>query len=210
MGGVAAPRRLGRPPAIDAGDTRRRILDAARRSFARVGFDATTNKDVAAEAGVTAGAIYHYVPSKVDLFVAVYEDVQELVYGEFAAAMAAVEGFPARLLAACDTAVALNRADPSLAGFVALVGTESARHPELGARVAPLRHNAVSFFGRFVAEAVERGELAGSVDAEAVTDLVNAVLNGMVMLGVQTGDADRHERAFRSLKLLLEGGLFRR
>jgi AcrR family transcriptional regulator len=202
-------RRLGRPPANDSGETRRRLLDAARRSFARVGYDATTNKDVAAEAGITAGAIYHYVASKVDLFVAVYEDVQELVYGEFAKAMQEADGFSAQLLAACDAAVALNRNDPSLAGFVALVGNEVVRHPELAERVTPLQRGARFFFRRLVQDAAARGELDPDVSPEAVADLVSAVLMGMVLLGVQTGDADRHERAFAVLKLLVDGKLFR-
>lgn len=48
------------PPA----DKRRQILDAAVRVFARQGFHATRVSDIADEAGVAYGLVYHYFRSK--------------------------------------------------------------------------------------------------------------------------------------------------
>src|SRR6185295_13232234 len=48
-------------PAIDK---RRQILDAAIRVFARQGFHATRVADIADEAGVAYGLVYHYFKSK--------------------------------------------------------------------------------------------------------------------------------------------------
>jgi AcrR family transcriptional regulator len=48
------------PPA----DKRRQILDAAVRVFARQGFHATRVADIADEAGVAYGLVYHYFKSK--------------------------------------------------------------------------------------------------------------------------------------------------
>ena len=45
-------------------DRRRQILDAAVRVFARQGFHATRVSDIADEAGVAYGLVYHYFPSK--------------------------------------------------------------------------------------------------------------------------------------------------
>jgi len=45
-------------------DRREQILNAAVRVFARKGFERATNKDIAEEAGITAGLIYHYFASK--------------------------------------------------------------------------------------------------------------------------------------------------
>ena len=69
-------RRLGRPSQGDAAETRQRILDEARRAFTTRGYDNTTNREIADGAGITAAAIYHYFPSKVDLYVAVFSSVQ--------------------------------------------------------------------------------------------------------------------------------------
>ena len=54
-------------------DRREQIIDAAMRVFAQKGFVRATNKDVAHEAGITAGLIYHYFESKEALFMAVIE-----------------------------------------------------------------------------------------------------------------------------------------
>ena len=47
-----------------AADRRRQILDAAVRVFARQGFHACRVSDIADEAGVAYGLVYHYFHSK--------------------------------------------------------------------------------------------------------------------------------------------------
>src|SRR3954468_22913727 len=47
-----------------AGDRRRQILDAAVRVFARQGFHTCRVSDIADEAGVAYGLVYHYFQSK--------------------------------------------------------------------------------------------------------------------------------------------------
>jgi AcrR family transcriptional regulator len=54
-------------------DTRGEILAAARGSFAARGFDRTTIRAVAAEAGVDPALVHHYFGSKEDLFLAALE-----------------------------------------------------------------------------------------------------------------------------------------
>src|SRR5260370_1564211 len=54
-------------------DRREQILDAAMRAFAQKGFSRTTNKDIAREAGITPGLIYHYFENKEALFNAIVD-----------------------------------------------------------------------------------------------------------------------------------------
>lgn len=55
-------------------DARRaQILDAATECFAREGFADTTMADLFAASGLSAGAVYHYFPSKRALLDAVFE-----------------------------------------------------------------------------------------------------------------------------------------
>lgn len=54
-------------------DRREQILDAALHVFARKGFSRATNKDIAHEAGITPGLIYHYFESKEALLQAIIE-----------------------------------------------------------------------------------------------------------------------------------------
>ena len=96
-------RRLGRPFQSDAVETRTRILREARLAFTTRGYDNTTNREISAGAGITAAAIYHYFPSKVDLFVAVYDDVQTKVYDAFDVAVAQHDTFLEKFDAIFDT-----------------------------------------------------------------------------------------------------------
>ena len=53
--------------------TRRALLDAARRIFARDGFEASRIEDIAGATGHTRGAFYAHFSSKEDLFFALFE-----------------------------------------------------------------------------------------------------------------------------------------
>lgn len=66
---------MARRSAADAAATRTRILDAARRKFAIDGFGGASARDIAAEAGVTVGALFHHFGSKAALFRAVFEQL---------------------------------------------------------------------------------------------------------------------------------------
>ncbi|HKG91144.1 MAG TPA: TetR/AcrR family transcriptional regulator [Gemmatimonadaceae bacterium] len=57
--------------------TRARILETALALFRARGFDATTMRDIAAEAGMSLGAAYHYFPSKDAIVIAYYDLVQD-------------------------------------------------------------------------------------------------------------------------------------
>jgi AcrR family transcriptional regulator len=54
-------------------DRREQIIDAAITAFSRKGFSRTTNNDIAREAGITAGLIYHYFENKDALLQAIVE-----------------------------------------------------------------------------------------------------------------------------------------
>ncbi len=56
-----------------AEDRREQIAAAALRVFAQKGFMRATNKDIAREAGITPGLIYHYFASKEALLQAIVE-----------------------------------------------------------------------------------------------------------------------------------------
>jgi AcrR family transcriptional regulator len=56
-------------------DTRRVLLDTARRIFTRDGFQATRTEEIVEESGLTRGALYHHFRDKEDLFRAVHEEV---------------------------------------------------------------------------------------------------------------------------------------
>ena len=57
-----------------AADKRRSILDAAVRVFARQGFHTCRVSDIADEAGVAYGLVYHYFDSKDEVLNTLFEE----------------------------------------------------------------------------------------------------------------------------------------
>src|ERR1700704_4222792 len=54
------------------GMSRTRLLAVSARLFAKGGFEATSMRDIAGQAGMLAGSMYFHFPSKNDLIAAVY------------------------------------------------------------------------------------------------------------------------------------------
>src|SRR3972149_8045022 len=54
--------------------TKARIEQVARREFARQGFDATSIRQIAAEARITKPVLYYYFKNKRDLFLSLLEE----------------------------------------------------------------------------------------------------------------------------------------
>jgi AcrR family transcriptional regulator len=55
-------------------DKRRRIVEAARALFAEAGFDGATTREIARRAGIGAGTLFLYAPTKLDLLLMLYID----------------------------------------------------------------------------------------------------------------------------------------
>ncbi|HEX8616275.1 MAG TPA: TetR/AcrR family transcriptional regulator, partial [Thermoanaerobaculia bacterium] len=85
-----------------AEETRERILDAALRLFRERGFEQTTMRDVATEAGVATGAAYYYYRSKQDLVMAFYLRTDEESRDAFTAAIAVSKSLQKRLRGIID------------------------------------------------------------------------------------------------------------
>lgn len=197
-------RRRGRPPATDSSETRRTILDVARRLFSERGYGGVTNKDLAAEAGLTSGALYHYVESKLDLYCAVYQDMQEKIYERFQKAEASELTFIGKFEAVLEEAHDLNRDDPSLARFVGIVRSDVRRHPDIRERLGVA--NAVR--DRFFTNIVEAGVRTGEIDPEDQPLVREFVM--LILIGLTEGasdDLERHRRAVDSIIALLNNRL---
>lgn len=61
---------------------RNQILDAAAKVFAEKGFHPTTIKDIAKEAGIADGTIYHYFENKGALLLGIFDRMREAVMRE--------------------------------------------------------------------------------------------------------------------------------
>lgn len=82
--------------------TRRALLDAAARLFTERGFARTSLDDVAADARVTKGAIYHHFASKQGLFEVLFDEVEQQENDRARAAFVAEPDPAVGVLAALD------------------------------------------------------------------------------------------------------------
>jgi AcrR family transcriptional regulator len=175
-------------------------------AFAERGFDAATNRNLGLEAGITAGAIYHYFGSKLDLYVAVHDDVQERVYSRFGAAVLEPTTFRGKIDAVLDASHLMNKEDPSLAQFLGSVRVDMRRNPELNEALSDAAVARQAFFDTIVAKGLETGEIAPA-DRARVSALVLTLLVGLTD-GV-SGSLKAQVLAINAIKGLLDGTLIR-
>jgi len=199
-------KRLGRPPATDSGDTKRRILDIAREMFSVHGYEVATNRDIASAAGITSGALYHYFGSKLDLYLAVHEDVQAGVYESFSNATMNLETFTEMFLAVLEVAHDMNENDPSVARFVGAVRVDAQRHPEMAVALSPRSTQREVFFTRLIDVGVKTGEIDEQQRSFALAFLLTVLVG---LTDAVSGDNAQHKQAIEAIKMVMTGDLLR-
>jgi len=178
--------------------TRAKLVKAARALFARKGYANVATEEIVRRAGVTRGALYHQFPSKEDLFLAVYEQVEQELAAGAAALLAgasspleAMRGGIRFFLDACqapDVQRIVLIDGPSVLGWVRW--REVAEQHGLGMLQAVL------------AAAVEAGEIA-PVAVEPLAHLLMSALDEAALMVVRNPDSS--EEVTATLEHLLEG-----
>lgn len=136
------------------------ILRAARRTFAKRGYDATSVREVARELGIDAALIAHHFGAKETLWLAVVEQIADLAEPMFDALRALrTSSLPhrERVRRAIELCVAHEFDEPDIGMFFSTAATEEGmRLDRLQARLVRPYHD-VMF--PLLAEAVEAGEI---------------------------------------------------
>lgn len=171
-------RKLGRPPGQLSEDTRQSILGAARKCFARVGFERATNRDIAAAAGVTAAAMYRYFDSKPDLYEAVVRDAMAEIVPRVRSAIAGASGLRSAFRVLLQVAGTLDAREQSAARFLAGIPNEMQRHPQVAKRVLADPGEIFVAVNELVAAGIRSGEISSDKAPRAVSVLI-AMLMGL-------------------------------
>jgi AcrR family transcriptional regulator len=174
------------PKVVD--DRRGQIMDAALRVFAQQGYAGASNRDLAREAGITPGLIYHYFPSKEALFKAILEERSPVRL---------VRSLPVEMLALPIEAMLRTFVRQLLefvedSGFVQLLRVvlgEMGRHPDLSPFTAPAVQEATRFLEGYLAAKMEAGELRRTDPTLAVQLLMGSVMS-LVLRRQVLGDRD--------------------
>jgi len=98
--------------------TRQRILETARELFAQRGLEAATTRELAARAGIAAGTLFNYFPSKEALALALVGEALEAGHADFRARRRGDEGLEEALF--LHVICGLRRLEP-FRGFVRAV-----------------------------------------------------------------------------------------
>jgi len=193
-----------------AAEKRRLILDAAVRVFARQGFNACRVSDIADEAGVAYGLVYHYFRSK--------DEVLDTLFLERWNVMLDVIGdldgqaIPARekLYAITSFIVDSYRHDPDLMKVIIVEVTRAAN--SFGQTHLAKIREAYGLIADIVAGAQADGTFRTSVTPEfaamAFYGTIEQVLTGWIFDALEHGD-DEYEQAKRSVVETICGGLDR-
>jgi AcrR family transcriptional regulator len=137
------------PKPSKAEETRARILDASLRLFRERGFERTTMRDVAGEAGVATGAAYYYFRSKEELVMAFYLRTSEEAREELANALASTKDLGRRLRAMIELKFAQFADHRDLMRALLSVGVDP-RHPlsPFGDETKEVRDETIAWYSR--------------------------------------------------------------
>lgn len=104
---------------------------------------------------LTTRALYHYLDSKRDLYLAVFHEAEEFVFARLRAAAEGRTSLAARIEAMLAEIVRLGRADPTLARFMRLVKGDVSREDLREARQVHVQRDV--FFRELVDDGVPTG-----------------------------------------------------
>jgi AcrR family transcriptional regulator len=189
-------------------DRRRQILDAAIRVFARQGFNACRVSDIAREANVAYGLVYHYFDSKDQV-------LNELFVERWSLLLAAIEevdgrDIPARqkLDAVAGFIVDSYRHDPELMKVI-IVEVTRAANSFTRTHLKEIRQ-AFDLIAKIVRDAQEAGDFRDDIDAEFASMLfygaIEQLLSAWVFEIIPDGEGD-FDRARSMVVETICGGL---
>jgi AcrR family transcriptional regulator len=193
---------------VDHDARRREIADAVLRLATTEGLESVSLRHVAAEAGISMGAVQHYFRSKGEMLVFAYEH-QSHQYGQRIVERLAAAGRPATAREVVRTAIVevlptdQESREAWLAGIAFFIRAMS--EPRMASVVAQGGPQLIEFFGEQLERAHSTGLLAPGVDprqeAAILWALIDSQATGIILGAVTPGEAvatvDYHlERVF--------------
>jgi AcrR family transcriptional regulator len=204
-GSIARERSPGeRQPGAE--EKRRRILDAAVRVFARRGFHASRVGDIAEEAGVAHGLLYHYFASKDEVLETVFRENWAELLARFEQVEASDEPADDKLRGIVKILLRTWRNDPDL---VTVMVREVGRSAHLASQIEDIGKGFAAIervIGQGQAEGVFRAELDPRLASWVVYGGLEEILTGWVMGRLPDGD-EEVARAERTIVDVVLGGL---
>ena len=198
-----------RPRSRRSVETRERILAAATEVFARSGFHGARVADIAEQAGIAYGLVYHYFRNKDDILAAIFSErwAQYIEYLHDVARMPLT--FPERMRRLVHFWVEMYRRDPDL--MTIMINEVSRSYEFLESHDIGTVMIAFDAIEAMIREARDKGELDADIDPQLASYVIfgaaEMVLTGYVMGTLRRTDADAFARDEEQLLSLLLRGL---
>jgi len=177
-------------------DRREQILSAAVRVFAKRGFHACRVSDIADEAGVAHGLLYHYFSSKDELLDTIFLERWTVMLEVIRAADAEPVPVREKLYSIASFIVDSYRHDPDLMKVIIVEVTRAAN--SFGAKHLGEISAAFELIGEIVAKAQADGQVKPDVEARfaamAFYGAIEQLLTGWIF-GLLPRDDDYYEQA---------------
>jgi TetR/AcrR family transcriptional regulator, fatty acid metabolism regulator protein len=173
-------------------DKRRQILDAAIRVFARQGFHSTRVADIADEAGVAYGLVYHYFKSKDEVLNELFSERWSLLLVAIEEADRSEATPRSKLEAVAGFIVDSYRHDPELMKVIIVEVTRAAN--SFGRTHLPEIRRAYDSIGKIVADGQAQGAFRRDVDPAFASmsfyGAIEQLLSGWIFDLIPAGDGD--------------------
>ena len=163
---------------------RQQVLDAAFTCFARQGFHQTTMQDICREAGLSAGAVYRYFPSKEEIIEASCQECQQYYMSMIEAATQRGDRPVGLLDELVGTTFAyLDQPEAHVwLRFNVQLWSEALRSPEIK---ESLRRTGIDpwkeALTQFIAKAQGLDEVSPALDPEAVARVLLSMWQGLIL-----------------------------
>lgn len=169
----------------EAERTRQALLDAALRVFGRLGYAPASLDDIACEAGLTRGAIYHHFGGKAELYQALMAELQRPAAALVDAALHDERPPLERLRLLLARSLAYLEQDPAYRASMELSLFRTGREPDLEAGLAQ-KIAGQRALRAHIAELVRQAQATGAVradaDPQAAAMALLGLLNGVALI----------------------------
>jgi TetR/AcrR family transcriptional regulator, fatty acid metabolism regulator protein len=187
-------------------ERRRQILDAAVRAFAKKGYHASRVSDIAEEAGVAYGLVYHYFESKDAVLEAIFREMWGMMVGAINAVETLDDSPREQLRKACAIVLRTWRDYPDV---VRVLVREVARSGEqLQREVEEIAH-AFQALQRIVEWGQEQGEfrrdLSPRLAAWIIYGALEEILTGWVLGRLPGSEEDIRDAEQAVVGILCDG-----
>jgi AcrR family transcriptional regulator len=205
----ATPSKLGRPVGAEGEQTRARIITAAMRCVAEVGYSRATIREIAKAADMTSGSLYHYFPNKSELLKATVREIDEIALPRLRAAAARADAVVDRLEAVLEESDRLMRTHPHLAAFDRAMRAESTAHRRGGRPRYPGLKALREIIDDIIEDARARDALPPGTNPGAAVNAIYALTRGLTDRAANL-TPEAYAATLGSAKELIRGTLFAR